>query len=133
MEISNHLINLVSVVTPLQSVNLAHILKMTKSEFPKNYKDRIVIVNEHNTSKCCHVCGNVMGHKMADKQFYNKKTTQFETKSAKVYSILHCTKCSQNENGFYIHRDGNASRNILNCFVNQLDKLPRPVSLMPRT
>lgn len=75
---------------------------------------KIVIINEYNTTKCCHSCGNEMDKLM--------------THGRECYRYRLCTKCNET-NGKRRHRDVNAAKNILHLLKCRVKGLVRPYYL----
>ena len=76
---------------------------------------KVVSIDEHNTTKCCHKCDNVMD--------------QIPCHGRHCQRYRLCTHCSPETNGKRRHRDVNAARNILRLLKLQVDGEERPQHL----
>lgn len=90
-----------------QALNKA--IKMLKLQ----RKIKIVILNEYNTSKCCHSCGHQMNCIKTHRGY-------------ECYRYRLCTHCVHKTNGKRRHRDVNASKNLLKLLEHRVKGLERP-------
>lgn len=76
---------------------------------------KVVPIDEHNTTKCCHKCDNVM------------QQIPCHERHCQRYRL--CTHCSPETDGKRRHRDVNAARNILKLLQLMVDGKERPQHL----
>ena len=83
---------------------------------------RVITIDEFNTSKTCHVCGDVLqGVVDSTKNFLRGAPA-----GAADRGLKHCARstCSS-----FLDRDVNAALNILKALLAQLRGVPRPIHL----
>ena len=88
---------------------------------------RVVSVDEFRTSKVHNACGCKLQHRYCHKhkkKKYIEDTTDGVGKIVKVHSVLFCDNRSCES--ISMNRDENASRNILQLLVQQLQNNSRP-------
>jgi hypothetical protein len=99
---------------PVQGImrSLERVKRMIKDKI----KVQIEMIDEYNTTKCCHCCGKVM-----DKIVENGKENL-------RYRL--CKNCNNETVDKRRNRDVNASKNMLNLLTLKLNGLPRPTHLV---
>ncbi len=91
-------------------------------EMQGHINGRVVMVDEFNTTKCCHRCGSVL----------DKIYKDVEGRSVEVRGIRLCHTCGEQDKPLHRNRDLNAARNILAALVAHLTGRMRPLHLQRR-
>ena len=86
---------------------------------------KISIVDEYNTSQRCCLCSSKLHHGTAT--HYRSDGSKYRME---IHHVLCCSHCLTDKGvRKYWHRDINAARNILACYLAEAQKLPRPEAL----
>lgn len=88
----------------------------------KHHNARVCIVDEFRTSRYCHKCSSRLEHAVGMDRDTGKKV--------KIHHVLCCPTCT-NSKGHkqFWHRDFNAAKNILSCYIAEAQGQIRPQAL----
>jgi hypothetical protein len=85
----------------------------------KHHNARVCIIDEFRTSRYCHQCQSLLTHATAFDQTSNR--------TVQIHHVLSCSEC-RNSKGCkqFWHRDFNAAKNILACYIAEARGEERP-------
>lgn len=83
---------------------------------------KISLVDEYRTSQCCSRCHTQL------EEVYSTHYDQLGVgRSEKVWGVRHCRHCKNDKNApLYVHRDVNAAKNIMSCYLSEAQSGQRP-------
>jgi len=87
-----------------------------------HHNARVSIIDEFRTSRCCHQCFATLEHAYTLDKIHMKKV--------KLHRVLSCPQClnSKGHKQFW-HRDFNAAKNIMSCYLAEAQGMERPSAL----
>jgi Putative transposase DNA-binding domain len=85
---------------------------------------KVIPVDEFNTSKTHHVCGEVLQKNMVASNYVEKRVRMVE-----VGRVRFCAKCGTKQNPESVQRDPNAARNIMKALIAMVHGRDRPQHL----
>ncbi len=110
------------------AVDSAGLIKKSSAGPVKKFEKRlkqyctVISVDEFRTSKLHHKCGQVLKHQRSHKMICKKTTREVVTQ--RIHSVLFC--CNKSCHGIAMDRDENASRNMLQLLMKQVQHDSRP-------
>jgi transposase len=91
----------------------------------KIHKAKVELVDEYKTSQMCSICSNRLSHAVST--HYDRETGI--GKVVQLHAVLRCPVC-RNAKGapLFHHRDFNAAKNILSCYLSAASGNLRPAA-----